>query len=114
MKELSIFIKDEFIKNKLFEEGRYINTFEDVNNLVVEATNGNTFNVLFANSYLKDSFLCNLQTFRPDINIINCNSSLNRFYQNNFDGLLVFDNIKKCKEPSILEEIKLHNAILIC
>lgn len=114
MRKLSDFVKDEFIKKKLFEEGIYINDFEGVDNIVSNANNGNYFSVVFENSYFKECFLSKLKTVRPDYNLINCNSSTNRFFDNDFTGLLIFDNIKKCKDNSIIEEIKKYNAILIC
>ena len=114
MKELSTFVKDEFIKKKLFEEGLYIDNFDDITTLVAEANSGNCFNIVFENTYLKERFISQLKTVQPNLNIINCNSSLNRFFDNDFTGLLVFDNIKKCKDTRIIEEVKKYNAILIC
>ena len=34
MRKLSDFVKDEFIKKQLFEEGLYINSFDEVNTVV--------------------------------------------------------------------------------
>lgn len=114
MKELSTFVKDEFIKKKLFEEGLYINNFDDIKKLVIDANNKIYFNVIFENTYLKENFLTLLKNTCPDFNIINCNSSLERFVNNDFGEFIVFDNIKKCKDTRIIDEIKKYNAILIC
>lgn len=114
MRELSTFVKDEFLKTKLFEEGLYINDFSEANDLAHKANYGETFNVVFSNTNLKEYFLDTLSTARPELNVINCNSSVDRFFENEFSGLIVFDNIKKCKDTKILEEIKKYKAILIC
>jgi hypothetical protein len=114
MKKLSDFVKDEFIKKQLFEEGLYINSFDEVNVVVNNINNGEYKNIIFENTYLKERFLSRLKMLRPDYNLINCNSSTNRFFENDFNGLIVFDNIKKCKDKEILEEIKKYKAVLIC
>jgi hypothetical protein len=114
MKGLSDFVKDEFIKKQLFEEGLYINSFDEVNTVVNNINNGEYKNIIFENTYLKERFLSRLKMLRPDYNLINCNSSTNRFFENDFNGLIVFDNIKKCKDKEILEEIKKYKAVLIC
>ena len=114
MKELSTFVKDEFLKNKLFEEGLYINDFAEVDELAHKVNYGELFNIVFQNTNLKEYFLDILSTARPEVNVINCNSSVDRFFENEFSGLIVFDNIKKCKNSKILEEVKKHKAILIC
>ena len=114
MRKLSDFVKDEFIKKQLFEEGLYINNFDEVNAVVNNINNGEYKNIIFENTYLKERFLSRLKMLRPDYNLINCNSSINRFFENDFNGLIVFDNIKKCKDKKILEEIKKYKAVLIC
>lgn len=114
MKELSKFVKDEFIKNSLFEQGVYVDTIDKVNNLVYEISCGRYVNLIFQNSSLKDYFFDRLYCVRPEMNVINCNCSLDRFNENTFDGLLLFDNVKKCRYTEIIEQIKTHKGILIC
>ena len=63
---------------------------------------------------MKDRFLDKLSTIRQDINVINCNCTVDRFLDNEFNGFLVFNNLKKCQHREIIEEIKKHKAILLC
>ena len=114
MKELSTFVKDEFLKKKLFEEGIYVEDFNHADELANAVNYGKLFNIVFQNSNLKERFLDTLSTQRPEMTVINCNSSIDRFFENDFTGLLIFDNIKKCKDTEILEEIKKYKAVLIC
>jgi hypothetical protein len=54
-----------------------------------------------------------LSTARPDINVINCNSSIDSFLENDFTGLLVYNNLKHCKYKEIIEMINKHKGIII-
>ena len=114
MKDLSTFVRDEFLKNHLFDEGVYISTIDEADKIISEVSYGRYVNIVFEHSGLKDYFINNLHTQRPDINVINCNCTVNKFYENDFDGLLIFNNVKKCKHNEIVEEIKKHKGILIC
>lgn len=117
MKNLSIFIKDEFIKeniDKLFENSICIETVEEANRAVSNINYGSCANIVFTNSYIKDIFLNELKTYRSDVNIINCNSTVSGFFENNFGGFLVFNNLTHCKHAEIIEEIKKHKGILLC
>ena len=114
MKDLSTFVRDEFLKNRLFDEGVYISTIDEADKIISEVSYGRYVNIVFEHSGLKDYFINNLHTHRPDINVINCNCTVNKFYENNFDGLLIFNNVKKCKHAEIVEEIKKHKGIMIC
>ena len=114
MKELSRFVKEEFIKSDLFDKGVYVDTLDDVSRLVVRVTIGEQMNITFRSSYLKDYFISCLRGIRPYLNVINCNCTVDRFYENNFGGLLVFDNIKKCGHLEIIETIKQYKGVIIC
>lgn len=117
MKNLSIFIKDEFIKeniNRLFENSICIETVEEANIAVSNINRGSCANIIFTSSLVKDRFLDKLKTYRTDVNIINCNSTVSSFFENNFGGFLVFNNLTRCKHAEIIEEIKKHKAILLC
>ena len=59
MKDLSIFVKDEFIKKALFEEGLCVNTMAETEKLVSEVSYGKYVNVVFKNSGMKDVFIDN-------------------------------------------------------
>lgn len=119
MRNLSNFIKDDYINkniDKLFENNICIRTEEDVNNVVSLINNGSYANVVFTNSILKNIFIDKLSMYRDNINVINCNSTVNRFFENNFDGFLVFNNLTHCKHTEIIDEIRKysHKSILIC
>ena len=114
MKQLSEYIKDEFLKNKFFKESIYVRDNATADSLAFEASYNNIFNLVFDNFSLKEHFLDSLAIYNKNLNIINCNSTIDRFFENDFSGLIVFDNIKKCKDSKILEEIKKYKAILIC
>ena len=117
MKDLRSFVKDEFIKKALFERSLYVDSIEEAKNAAIKIGYGHYENVVFKNSSIKDIFINQLLTIRPDTNIINCNCSLNKFNEIKFDnlsGLLVFNNVKSCKHNEIIEAIKTHKSILIC
>jgi NAD-dependent oxidoreductase involved in siderophore biosynthesis len=116
MKNLSMFIKDEFVKrsiDKLFENCIYVNTIDDAERLASEIGYGKTVNAVFSNSNYKNHFIDELTTSCPDANIINCNCSVDKFFENDFCGVLIFNNLKHCKSTEIIEEINKHNAILL-
>lgn len=116
MKNLSVFIKDEFVKksiNKLFEDSICINTIEDTDELISKVNYGKYVNIVFKNSSIKDHFLYEVSTMRPDINVINCNCSIDKFFENDFSGFLVFNNLKHCKYKEIIEKIQQHKGLLL-
>ena len=116
MKNLSVFIKDEFVKrsiDKLFENCICIDTMEAAEQLVWDVSFGKYANVVFNSSVCKNHFIDELSTAYPDINVINCNCSADKFFENDFYGFLVFNNLKHCKSTEIIEEIKNHKGILL-
>lgn len=117
MKNLSTYIRDSFIKYSLcemLESHEYVESIEQASKLINEVNYGKTCNLIFKNSHIKEYFIDNLHTVRPDINVINCNCSIERFYENDFNGLLIFNNVKHCKHKEIVEEIQKHKGILLC
>ena len=116
MKNLSTFIKEEMQKMHLLEDKEYIyiNNFDEAECAVASICCGNLTNIVFSNSSLKKYFIDKLVIALPDANIINCNCSQDRFNENNFDGLLVFNNILQCKHQEILDEIKNYKGVFIC
>lgn len=117
MKNLSVYIQDEFIKKNIdnfFENSVCIDTIEKANNMAIKASYGTCANFVFENTMLKNVFIDKLITSRTDVNIINCNCTVNSFFENTFDNFLVFNNLKHCKHAEIIEEIKKYKAILLC
>lgn len=117
MKNLSVFIKDEFVKkdiDKLFENCICIDTIEQAINTACESLCQECANIVFINSIVKDRFLDKLFIVHTDLNVINCNCTVDRFFENDFNGFLVFNNLKRCQHREIIEEVKKHKAILLC
>lgn len=105
MKDLSDFVKREFSKKTLFEHFEFIDTIEGVDSIINTLNTGIYVDVKFKNSNLKNYFFDKLTTTRPEANIINCNCSIERYNENNFNGLIIFNNINKCHYIEILEDI---------
>lgn len=116
MKNLSVFIKDEFVKrniDKLFEHSICIDTIEDAERIVSEVSYGRCVNIVFNNSACKNHFIDEISTACPETKVINCNCSVDKFFENDFYGFLIFNNLKHCKSAEIIEEIKKHKGILL-
>lgn len=116
MKNLSVYIKDEFVKqdiDKLFANCISIDTIEEAEKAITSVSYGKYANIVFKNSCVKNHFIDELSTACPNINVINCNCSVERFFDNDFCGFLVFNNLKRCQYTEIIEEIKKHKGILL-
>lgn len=118
MKNLSTFISDRFTKvliDNLFSESVYVDTMADAENSARLVSAGKINCIVFENSTLKSRFMNSLSILRPNLNIINCNCSIESFKDNNLDdGFLVFNNLKHCHNKDIIEEIKRHKGVIIC
>lgn len=117
MKNLSVFIKDEFVKqniDKLFENCICIDTIDKAIDFAVKVGYGNYANIVFTSSLIKDRFIDKISTIHPDLNVINCNCTIDSFFENSFNGYLIFNNLKRCQHMEIIEEIKKYNAVLLC
>lgn len=114
MRELSRFVKDRFTVNEMFNDCVHVNTIEDVDYIVDVISCGVYKNIKFKNSSLKNYFFDSLYGVRPDMKVINCNSTIDRFNENEFNGLLIFDNIGKCGHSEILNELKNYKGVMIC
>ena len=117
MKNLSSFIRDEFVKkdiDRFFENSVCIDTIEQANKMALQVSYGAYANFVFKNTACKNVFIDRLRIARTDINVINCNCSVNRFFENDFNGFLVFNNLKHCQHKEIIEKIKNYNSILLC
>ena len=96
-------------------DGMY-SSLEDAKNIAESAGWCNdlkNINIVFKNSMIKNHFIDSLSTARPDINVINCNCSVDKFFENDFSGFLVFNNLKRCQHSEIIEEIKNHKGVLL-
>lgn len=114
MKNLSVFVKDEIIKHRLFDDGVLISCVEDSEKYAKEIGFGKKYNLIFESTKLKEQFFDILTMTRQDVTIVNCNCSTERFYEYDLSGFVIFDNIKKCKNSDVIEVVKNSNGILIC
>lgn len=114
MRELSDFVKNEFAKKQLMENYTLIESIEGVDKIINALNCGLYMNIKFKTSNLKDYFIDKITTSRPESNIINCNCSIDSYFDNQFNGLIIFNNISRCKYKEILEDIKKYKAINIC
>lgn len=116
MKSLSTFIKDEYAHsavNRLFKECVYVNSMDIAERTAKDICYGRRCNIVFENSIYKNRFINVLTTLKPDINVINCNCSVDSFFENDFNGFLVFNNLKYCNNKEIINEITTRKGILI-
>ena len=119
MKNLSVYVRDEFVKNdidKLFDNCIVINTIDEAENAISAVSYCNFrkhTSMIFKHSVIKNHFLDELSTACPNINVINCNCSTEKFFENNFSGFLVFNNLKRCQHAEIIEEIKKHKGVIL-
>jgi hypothetical protein len=105
MRELSDFVKNEFAKKQLMENYTLIESIEGVDKIINALNCGLYMNIKFKTSNLKDYFIDKITTSRPESNIINCNCSIDSYFENQFNGLIIFNNINKCHYIEILEDI---------
>ena len=72
-------------------------------------------NLIFSDNELKNYFYYKLDEYNIDYNYVNCNSSLERFFNDiHQEGLIIFNNINNCKDENILKIIKNTPGIIIC
>lgn len=118
MKNLSTFIKDKIQSLHLLEKDDVIviNNIDEAECAASSVCCGNLINekLVFNTTTLKNIFLENVMIHCSNAKIINCNCSIDRFYNNDFDGLLIFNNLLQCKHQDILNEIKNYKGIFIC
>jgi hypothetical protein len=114
MRELSEFVKNEFAKKQILEDYKFVDSIEGVDKMISSLNCGIYENIKFKTSSLKDYFIDQITTVRPETNIINCNCSIESYFENNFSGLIIFNNISRCKYQEILEDITNYKAIRLC
>lgn len=114
MKSLSEFVMDSIVIKDLFVDAVHINSIDEADNILHNINCGINNKVIFKNSSIKSYFIDKLSTIRPDINVINCNCSVDKFNENSFNGFLVFDNVNRCKYYDIISEIKKYNGVILC
>lgn len=113
---LSMYIKNEFIKKKFYESYIVVDSIEEAEDVAYRVSQGEFINILFESSSIKDRFFNIIDTNRPDISIINCNSNKDRFedavWQSS--GPIIFNNVGECNDNDILNIIKDKKGIFVC
>ena len=77
---------------------------------------GRSIFISFEKTYLKNIFFEKIATIDPNINIVNCNSCEEKFFESidNDGNFIIFDNLKFCHNPNILEYINtIKNKVII-
>lgn len=113
MIKLSAFIQSMDIHKELEKNHSYISSIAEADAYAMDVQSGVWNNVIFENTSLKAYTFDKIQTL-CDVNIINCNSTLERFCESLSDGLNIFDNIDKCKNEDILCIVLNNKGILSC
>jgi len=114
MVSLSDFVKCEFVRESLKKNGVLIKDVSDVKAYVFDIAEGVQKNAIFENSQLKDYLFEYLKDNDVKFDIINCNATEERFFEN-FDtnNLRIYNNVGKCKSPEILKVIQNNSGIII-
>ena len=114
MIDLSTFIKCDFLRESLKENGILIKDASDVRAYVLDLTEGLQKNVIFENSQLKDYLFEYLREQGIQYEIVNCNATEERFFENfNTNHLRIYNNVGKCKSQEILKIIQNNSGIII-
>lgn len=93
---------------------KQIRDYQEVDNLIYKLDNIKNLNLKFSNNNTKHYFFSKLQELNDVYNIINCNSGIERFYNDyQLEGIKVFDNLNLCKDVDILKISKNTKGILI-
>lgn len=114
MENLSNFVKTEFAKKQIFGNYIVIDTIEGVDEAINTLNCGIYSNIKFKTTFLKNYFLDRITTVRPESNIINCNCTIDSYYENSFDGFIIFNNVGKCHHEEIINDMKKYKAVNIC
>ena len=113
--DLRSFIKTDFILQELHKSCRVVSNIEEADLYVLDVLRGDYENVIFERSNLKNYCFDKIREYQ-NINIVNCNSSLERFCESICDNntLTIFDNVSKCHDENILNLVVNKKGILVC
>jgi len=113
--DLSSFIKVDFVLNELRKSCRVVSSIEEANAYALAISQGQYSNVIFEKSNLKTYCFSKIREY-VDVNIVNCNSSLERFCESVTDQheLTIFDNVNTCHDVDILNLVVNKKGILVC
>lgn len=110
-----MYIKNVFITEKVGKPFKEVNTIEEAEEVASEISQGDIKNLIFKNSIIKSRFFSILEVNRPDITIINCNTS-SRVFKDQIYGLknIVYNNIDRCNDQDILKYVINDNKTIVC
>lgn len=114
--DLNTFIKTDFIRKELAKSCITISNIEEADELVFNIYNGGRPNVIFEKTSLKSYCFSKIKDLCENVNIINCNSCMERFCESICEDskLTIFDNLNQCRNIDILNLIKNRKGIIVC
>lgn len=111
---LNSYIRLELIRESFEKECLFITSMDEIKNIDIYK---NT-NIIFNNTSLKTNFYEHLNLHDLDYTVINCMTSIELFNDmlNDSRGVVIFDNVCRCKNNDILEQIVKYkgNKLLVC
>ena len=115
MIDINTYIKNDNIVN-IIKPYQIISSVDEVEIIICNIIDGKrTTNLIFDNNELKKYFYYRLDEYNVDYSYINCNSNLERFFNDiQQDNLLIFNNINNCKDENIIKIIKNTPGLIVC
>lgn len=112
--DLDSFVKVDFLRKELGKSCVVVTTTEDADAFAFDLSQGKIKNVIFEKSNLKNYCFAKIREY-IDVNIVNCNSSLERFCESlDSNRVTIFDNVNICKNIDILNLVVNKKGILVC
>lgn len=114
MIDLDNYISIVAIKEQIAKTYKNISNIGEANIFIKDVLSGNIYNVIFSKSSLKNYCFERIQQ-QLDINIINCNSCMERFCEDYIKDsrINVYNNIKSCNNLDILNLIYNSKGIFV-
>ncbi len=114
MIDLNNYISITNIKEQIGKTYKNISNINEANIFIKDVLSNNIYNVKFSRSSLKNYCFEHIQKYM-DINIINCNSCMERFCEDYIKEAQVniYNNIKSCKSEDILNLIYNSKGIFV-
>lgn len=102
------------IKEQIAKTYKNISNIDEANIFIKDILAGNFYNVNFSRSFLKNYCFERIQQYQ-NVNIINCNSCLERFCENYVEDaqINIYNNINSCKNLDILNLIYNSKGIFV-
>lgn len=113
---INTYIQNEEMRDIFSKSFKIIKDEVDVDVFIVnDIYLNNSYNLLFECPSLKNYFYSKLDEYGFNYKYVNCNSSLERFFNDiDPDKLNIFNNINACNDKDIIKIIKNTPGILIC